>query len=170
MEVTPLEPPSGLDKLIEVSDSSLPVTINTSGFDNRTVGHQYLLMAFPITRIYLPSLKNDLGMELSVACGMQGYRCAPLEPDTTRQTLAVTLTALSVNGYDLLFVRKPTASVTLSGELRRDGELVRSCEESSSATNTAHYAFNAELQHALGEALLQASYKLLDCLGLSGAK
>jgi hypothetical protein len=169
MEVTPLEAPSGLEKLIAVSDSTLPVSINTAGFDERSLGHQYLLMALPITRIYLPSLKSDLAMELSVACGMRGYRCSADYPGPSAQTLAIRLTDVSVNGYDLLFVRKPTASVTLSGELRRGGEVVRSCEESSSATNTAHYAFNAELQHALGEALLQASYKLLDCLGLSGA-
>ncbi len=176
MEVTSLEAPSGLEKLIAVSDSNLPVSIDTRGYQNRSLGHQYLLMALPITRIYLPSLESDTAMQLSVACGMRGYRCSTnpsnaSDPSNARQpTLAITVTDVSINGYDLLFVRKPTASVTLAGEVRKGGEVVRSCEESSSATNTAHYAFNAELQHALGEALLQASYKLLDCLGLTSAR
>lgn len=169
MEVTGLEAPSGLEKLLAVSDSNVPISIDTRGYQNRSLGHQYLLMAIPITRIYLPSLEGDTALQLSVACGMRGYRCSTNPSNVGQQTLAITVTDVNINGYDLLVVRKPTASVTLTGELRRGGEVVRSCEESSSATNTAHYAFNAELQHALGEALLQASYKLLDCLGLTGA-
>ena len=168
MEMTEIEPPSGLEKLINVSDSTIPVSIDTKGFSERSLGHQYLFFAFPLTRIYLPSLERDAAMELSVACGMRGYNCAKTPVPSGRRSLAIALKDLSVNGYDLLFVRKPTASVTLAGDLLQDGQVVRSCEESFSATNTAHYAFNAELQHALGEALLQASYKLLDCLGLNG--
>jgi hypothetical protein len=80
--------------------------------------------------------------------------------------LEITIQDLHVNGYDLLVVRKPTASVTISGKLFDKGQLVRSCEESYVATNTAHYAFAAELQNALGESLLHGSYKLLDCLGM----
>lgn len=170
MEMPELEPPSGLEKLVAVSDSTIPVTIDTRGLDQSTLGHQYLLFALPITRIYLPSLKGDLAMELSVACGMRGYRCVTTPPSSTQRTLSISVVDLSVNGYDLLFIRKPTASVTLSGVISQNGQVVRSCEESASATNTAHFAFNAELQHALGEALLQGSYKLLDCLGLTGAQ
>lgn len=176
MEVTSLEAPSGLEKLIAVSDSNIPVSIDTRGYQNRSLGHQYLLLALPVTRIYLPSLESDAAMQLSVACGMRGYRCShnnPLTPEPSNsrpQTLSISVTDVSINGYDLLVVRKPTASVTLAGELRRGTEVVRSCEESASATNTAHYAFNAELQHSVGESLLQASYKLLDCLGLTGTR
>jgi hypothetical protein len=55
----------------------------------------------------------------------------------------------------------------LAAKLYDKGQVTRSCEESYTATNTAHYAFAAELQSALGESLLHASYKLLDCLGLA---
>jgi hypothetical protein len=81
--------------------------------------------------------------------------------------LEITIRDLTVNGYDLLVVRKPTASVTMSARLFEDGKLARACEERYIATNTAHYAFAAELQNALSESLLHGSYKLLDCLGLT---
>lgn len=168
MEVTPLEPPSGLHKLLGVSDVTIPVQIETSGLHDRSLGHQYLFF-IPITRLYLHSLAEDTAMELSVACGMRGYRCTQEQQQPTRYTLSVTLRDVSVNGYDLIFIRKPTASVTIAANLMENGRVVRSCEESASASNTAHYAFNAELQHALGEALLQSSYKVLDCLGLTNA-
>ena len=80
--------------------------------------------------------------------------------------LEITIRDLKVNGYDLLVVRKPTASVIIEGKLFENGQLTRSCEDSYIAANTSHYAFAAELQNALGESLLQGSYKLLDCLGL----
>lgn len=166
MELTPLEPPTGLDKLIDISDSTIPVQVHTNGLHERTLGHQYLMLALPLTRIYLPSLSSDAAMELSVACGMRGYYCSTNTQPGSKRGLTVELLDVTINGYDLLVVRKPTASVTMSAQLFEDDRVVRSCEESTTATNTAHYAFNAELQHAVGEALLQNSYKLLDCLGV----
>jgi len=166
MELTPLEPPTGLDKLIDISDSTIPVQVHTNGLHERTLGHQYLMLALPLTRIYQPSLSSDAAMELSVACGMRGYHCSTNTQLGSKRRLSVELLDVTINGYDLLVVRKPTASVTMSAQLFEDNRVVRSCEESTTATNTAHYAFNAELQHAIGEALLQNSYKLLDCLGV----
>ena len=83
--------------------------------------------------------------------------------------LEITIRDARVNGYDLLVVRKPAASVTMFAQLFENGEVIRSCEENYTATNTTHYAFTSELQSALGEALLQGSYKLLDCLGMNRA-
>jgi len=168
-EITPLDPPSGLEKLIGLSDSNVPVQIHTAGFHDHSVGHQYLFFAFPMTRIYLPNLEADTRMELSVACGMRGYRCTDHATQGAKRVLEITIRDVSVNGYDLLVVRKPAASVTMSAQLFENGSVVRSCEESYTATNTTHYAFTAELQSALGEALLQGSYKLLDCLGMNRA-
>ena len=166
-ELIPLEPPSGLEKLINLSDSNVPVQIQTAGFHDHFVGHQYLFFAIPMTRIYLPSLEADTRMQLSVACGMRGCRCTESATQGATRVLEITIRDVSVNGYDLLVVRKPAASVTMSAELLENGEVVRSCEESYTATNTTHYAFTSELQSALSEALLQGSYKLLDCLGMS---
>lgn len=168
-ELTPLEPPSGLEKLLNLSDSNIPVQIQTAGFHDHSVGHQYLFFALPMTRIYLPNLEADTKMQLSVACGMRGYRCTESATQGAKRVLEITIRDVSVNGYDLLVVRKPAASVTMSAQLLEDGAVVRSCEESYTATNTTHYAFTAELQSALSEALLQGSYKVLDCLGMNRA-
>ncbi len=165
-ELPPITPPAALDKLLSVSDSTIPVQIQTDGLHDRSLGHQYLFFIIPLTRVYTPSLEADLRTQLSVACGMRGFRCSKEPSPTSTRVLEITIQDLHVNGYDLLVVRKPTASVTISGKLFDKGQLVRSCEESYVATNTAHYAFAAELQNALGESLLHGSYKLLDCLGI----
>jgi hypothetical protein len=165
-ELPPLEPPSALEKLLSVSDSTIPVRIQTEGFEDRSLGHQYLFFIIPLTRIYAPTLSADLRTEISVACGMRGYRCDGEPSSNTGRLLEITVHDLSVNGYDLLVLRKPTASVTLSAKLFENGQLVRACEENYSATNTSRYAFSVELQNALGEVLLHGGYKLLDCLGL----
>jgi hypothetical protein len=168
-ELTPLEPPSGLEKLVNLSDSNIPVQIQTAGFHDHFVGHQYLFFAIPMTRIYLPNLEADTRMQLSVACGMRGYRCTESATQGSKRVLEITIRDARVNGYDLLVVRKPAASVTMFAQLFENGEVIRSCEENYTATNTTHYAFTSELQSALSEALLQGSYKLLDCLGMNRA-
>ena len=165
-ELPPVEPPTALNKLLSVSDSTIPVRIQTGDLQNRSVGHQYLFFIIPLTRVYAPTLQSDLRTQLSVACGMRGYRCSDEPTSPPKRMLEITIRDLRVNGYDLLVVRKPTASVIVEGKLFENGHLARSCEESYIATNTSHYAFEAELQNALGESLLHGSYKLLDCLGL----
>ena len=166
-ELPPVEPPSGLEKLLSVSDSALPIRIQTEGFNDRSLGHQYLFFVIPLTRVYAPAVAKDLRTQLSVACGMRGYRCSEEPTTASGGMLEITIRDLTVNGYDLLVMRKPTASVTLAAKLYDKGQVTRACEESYTATNTAHYAFAAELQSALGESLLHASYKILDCLGLA---
>jgi hypothetical protein len=165
-ELPPVEPPTGLEKLLSVSDSTIPVRIQTEGLNDRSLGHQYLFFIIPLTRVYTPTLPTDMRTQLSVACGMRGYKCSEEPTSTSQRVLEITIRDLHVNGYDLVVVRKPTASVTISGRLFENGQLVRQCEESYVATHTAHYAFAAELQNALEESLLHGSYKLLDCLGL----
>ncbi|NDC76950.1 MAG: universal stress protein [Chitinophagia bacterium] len=76
------------------------------------------------------------------------------------------LSHLRENGYDLLVVRKPTASVSIKGSLYRDDQLTRECEATSVASSAASYAFAGELQTAEAEVLLNASADLLNCLGL----
>jgi hypothetical protein len=166
-ELPPVDPPAGLEKLLSVSDSDIPVRIQTEGFNERSLGHQYLLFIIPLTRVYTPALGTDIRTQLSVACGMRGYRCSAEPTPTSPRMLEITIRDLSVNGYDLLVMRKPTASVTMAGKLYEKGQVIRACEENYTATNTSHYAFSAELQNALGETLLHGSYKLLDCLGLT---
>jgi hypothetical protein len=165
-ELQPLEPPPALEKLLSVSDSAIPVRIQTEGFEDRSLGSQYLFFIIPVTRVYAPTLETDLRTQLSIACGMRGYRCREEPTTTSQRVLEITVRDLNVDGYDLLVVRKPTSSVTIAARIVENGEVVRACEDSYTATNTSHYAFAAELQHALGESLLHGSYRILDCLGL----
>lgn len=164
----PLEAPSGLEKLEAVSDTTIPIRLTTNGFQDRSLGFQYLFMAIPVARVYAPNLENDIKLELSVAGGLRGYRFVDAA-NSSENLLDITIGELSVDGYDLLVVRKPTSSVTMTARLTRNGEVLRECVESYQASNSAHYAFAGELQQALSESLLHCSYKILDCLGLKGS-
>jgi hypothetical protein len=168
-ELTPLEPPSGLEKLEAVSDTTVPIRLQTNGLQERSLGFQYLFMAIPVSRIYVPHLQSDVRQQLAVAGGLRGYRFTDAS-DSSNLLLEIAIEELSVNGYDLLVVRKPTSSVTMKARLSKDGQVVRECVESYRSSNSAHYAFAGELQHALSESLLHGSYKMLDCLGLKGSQ
>lgn len=161
-------PPDGLLKLAQLSDATLPVRITTDDLTESYRGFQYLFLAFPFSRVYTPTLPSDLLLQLSIAGGMRGYSFSLLHGDTTPPLYVdIRITKTSVNGYDLIFVRKPTASVSLEARLYEHGSLKRECSISHSASDAAHYAFSTELQVALSEALLQSSYKLLDCLEIT---
>jgi len=161
-----LEAPSGLDKLRSLSERSVPLTIDAGNISKEKLGFQYLLVAIPFSRIYDPNIETDAELQFSVAGGLRGYTFT--KPSTSSpRSLKLSVLSADLDGYDLLFVRKPTASVTLFAALSENGSVVRECTEKGVASNTAHYAFSVELQSALGEALLQASYKILDCLGFA---
>lgn len=160
-------PPDGLHKLAQLSDVRLPVRISTDGMEASRRGFQYLFLALPVSRVYTPTLAADLLTQLSVAGGLRGYSFRQLaDNEVAPLYLDLRITETSVNGYDLLFIRKPTASVALDAKLIERGVVNRECAVAESASNTAHFAFSAELQSALAEALLQSSYKALDCLSL----
>jgi hypothetical protein len=161
-------PPDGLLKLAQLSDATLPVRITTEDLTESYRGFQYLFLVFPISRVYTPSLPTDLLLQLSIAGGLRGYSFTQLRGESVPPLYVdIRITDASVNGYDLIFVRKPTASVALEARLFEHGALKKVCSISHSASDTAHYAFSTELQIALSEALLQSSYKLLDCLEIA---
>lgn len=164
-----IEAPSGLDKLKKLTETTVPVRIDVGDLSQQKLGYQYLLVALPFTRIYGPNLKSDTELQFSVAGALRGYRFREALP-TSERFISLSVVSADLDGYDLLFIRKPTASVTLTAVMYDHGTVVRSCQEIGEASNTAHYAFSIELQSALAEALLQASYKTLDCLGLTESK
>lgn len=168
-ELPPLEPPSGLEKLEAVSDTTIPIRLQTNGLQDQSVGIQYVFFIVPVSRVYVPNIESDVRQQLAVAGGLRGYRFVEAS-DSSEMLLEITVEEITVNGYDLLVVRKPTSSVTMKARLSRDGEVVRECVDSYHASNTAHYAFAGELQQALSESLLHGSYKILDCLGLKGSQ
>jgi hypothetical protein len=161
-----LEAPSGLDKLKSLSERSLPLKVDAGNISEEKLGFQYLLVAIPFSRIYDPNIERDAELQFSVAGSLRGYTFT--HPSTSSpSSLKLSVISADLDGYDLLFVRKPTASVTLFAALSKNGSVVRECTETGVASDTAHYAFSVELQSALAEALLQASYKILDCLGFN---
>jgi hypothetical protein len=161
-------PPDGLRKLTQLSDATLPVRLRTADLTESFRGFQYLLMVIPFSRIYTPALEEDLLLQLSVASGMRGYAIDRVSESEERPLVVeIEIKSLSVNGYDLLVVRKPTATISLVARMFEHGALIRECPIEYTATDAAHFAFTTELQNALTESLLQSSYKMLDCFEIN---
>lgn len=168
VSLPPENAPDGLQKLTQLSDATLPVRIKTGDLAEGIRGFQYLFMAVPFSRVYTPTLKRDLILQLSVAGGMRGYAIDDVEETESRPLLIeIDIHSLSVNGYDLLFIRKPTASISLTARMYEHGVLIRECPVQYSASDAAQFAFTTELQNALSEALLQSSYRILDCFEIN---
>jgi len=164
VSLPPETPPDGLRKLTQLSDATLPVRIRTADLTESFRGFQYLFMVIPFSRIYTPTLQDDLLLQLSVAGGMRGYAIDRVgETEERPLVVDIEIKNLSVNGYDLLVVRKPTATISFVARMFEHGTLIRECPVEYTATDAAQFAFTTELQSALTEALLQSSYKMLDC-------
>jgi hypothetical protein len=80
--------------------------------------------------------------------------------------LTVTVSDLRISGYDLIFVRRPSASITLTGILELPNRPLRRCEAHADQTTTSRFAFSTELNMALQETLRTSTRELFDCLGL----
>ncbi len=168
VSLPPETPPDGLRKLTQLSDATLPVRIKTGDLTESFRGFQYLFMVIPFSRVYTPTLREDLLLQLSVAAGMRGYAIAEVgESEERPLVVELDLKSLSVNGYDLLFVRKPTATISFMARMYERGEVIRECPIEYRATDAAQFAFTTELQNALTEALLQSSYQTLDCFEIT---
>jgi hypothetical protein len=79
----------------------------------------------------------------------------------------VAITELSVSGYDLLFVRRPYASVLVQGTFQRgDDAPARRCEVAHQTGSMERFAFGPELSRTLEAALRTSFDELFRCLGL----
>ena len=124
--VAPPPLPLEVQRLVATADRL--VELRTTLPDPSTrVGHQYLLFLFPLTRVYPQELSTGLETQLQLDAASRGYRLVRGKPAPGKGglQLSVEVAEISLNGYDLLFVRRPSASVTLRGSLT--GARTRSC-------------------------------------------
>jgi hypothetical protein len=116
--------------------------------------------------VYAPALSRNLLTQLSIDAATRGYRLETREVSSNEASLRVDVTDAAVSGYDLIFVRRPSASVALTGALVRGGTVTRACSVQGESTSTTLYAFDRQLNAALRRALEDASAKLFQCLRL----
>jgi hypothetical protein len=152
----PLEP--AVVRLATVAEHgvNLRVTVNTSPL---RLGHQYLFLAIPFGSISLPHpstvLTDALYRELAVA----GIRAVPDGNEAGLPTLTVSVRDLSTSAYDLLFVRRVTASAELSAILTTSeaGSSPLGFDTSGESSSFERFGFKPQLEAALGGALAEAA-------------
>jgi hypothetical protein len=137
--------------------------------ENDRLGFQYLLGIIPFARVYHPHLSQLLRSSLTTQAGFNRYGL--LTPTTnegmTVPRLMVTVSSASIQGWDLLIIRRPSASITLSGEFHPARGVVRTCTVTGDESKLSPFAFENELNEVLEGASTNAAHALIKCLGLN---
>lgn len=160
--------PPDLPRLVDAAEVQMPLYLLTP-VENDRLGFQYLLGIIPFARVYDYHLEQLLRSSLTAQAGFN--RFGLLTPTTNAgmavPRLMVTVTSASVQGWDLLVIRRPSASITLSGEYHPQRGVVRACEVTGNHSKLSPFAFESDLNEVLQGASTQAAHALIECLGLN---
>jgi len=160
--------PPDLPRLVDAAEVQMPLYLLTPEARNR-LGFQYLLGIIPVARVYSPNLAQLIRSSLTAQAGFGRYGL--LTPTTNAgmaiPRLMVTVSSASTQGWDLLVIRHPSASVTLSAEYHSERGIVRACEVTGSDSKFSPFAFERDLNQVLERASDNAARALIECLGLN---
>jgi hypothetical protein len=162
-----LPAPAALPRLVRAADTQIPLYLSTPE-GNRRLGFQYLLMAIPVSRIYSSHVADLVRTTLTTRAGfgrvglVAPSRLGPM----TNSRLEVSVSSVSVNGWDFLIIRRPSASIALSAEYIAPTGIAHSCEVTGSHSKLSPFAFERDLNEVLEGASVDAATKLIDCLRL----
>jgi hypothetical protein len=157
--------PREVERLRMLAEKRLPLSLKLTPPPDTAVGYQYILLMFPVARVYAPALRQDVVDGLTATAAAAGHSIETLSDSrVTSPRLEVTASNITVNGYDLIFVRRPSASITLKGTLSSPGRVDRTCEAVGSVTRTKRFAFAPELEQVVRESIEAATRELAACL------
>ena len=170
VELGQFETPAEVTSLVESASRHLALRVTNPTADANH-GYQFLLFAIPVTRVFPDGLAELVVSKLTMYAGFAGNGLhTDTEAARTTPRVEARVESVSVNGYDLLVTRRPSASIALSATLfGRDG-LVRECKAQASFSQFSKFAFEQELKHVLDRATDAAARDLLECLGLFNAR
>lgn len=156
-----------LQRLVGSTERKLLLQVHNP-FKDSSLGYQYLLGILPLARIFTDTMYETVVAKLQYHAGKDGLGL-PARPELSSTTprLEVTIVSAAVNGYDLIFVRRPAAGVTLRGTLFTSTGDEFTCERSGSEATTSRFAFASDLNQVFESAVDTASAQLLDCLHLT---
>ncbi len=158
--------PSHLQRLLRLSEQDIPTTIDYAS-PAKPVGYQYLLI-MPLSRVFAPHIKETLTQRLALHAGINKYQLAFDNQSTRADTrIEISIKEIRINGFDLLFVRKPTTHLIIQATLYRFGKSSRECTTRQDVSNFKAFAFSNELQAVLETAVDRAAQDIITCLGLS---
>jgi hypothetical protein len=163
----PIPAPSALPRLVRAADTQMPLFLSTPE-DSERLGFQYLLGAIPVSRIYSAHISDLVRASLTTQAGFGRIGLlAPsqLTPMPTPRLL-VNIRSLSVNGWDLLIIRRPSASIALVAEYYAPTGIAHSCEVTGSHSKLSPFAFERDLNEVLQHASDDAATQLIACLHL----
>jgi len=153
--------------LVNSTQRSLALEVHDS-HRSSSRGYQFLLGILPVARIFTDNICDTVTSKLQYHAGREGLglhtRSAAL---STIPRLHITVVDLTVNGYDLVIMRRPAAHITLRGTLSTAGGGEYTCEERGSDSTLSRFAFSSDLNQVLESAVGTAAAKLLRCLSLS---
>jgi hypothetical protein len=169
-ELGRFETPPEIDNLADSASRHLALSVTNPRADS-SHGYQFLLFIIPVTRVFPDGLAELVATKLTMYAGFSGNGLhQDLKADHPTSRLTAHVDSVSVNGYDLLVTRRPSASITLRAALyTRDGS-IRECKARGSFSEFSKFAFEEELRHALDRATDAAARELLECLGLFNAR
>jgi hypothetical protein len=157
--------PTQSERLRSLGEEVLPVALTLAAESTGRVGFQYALFGLPVARVYAPLITSDLAHALAVSGAARGLSLTPLPQDRTASPrLEITVTDLSINGYDLFVLRRPSAYIALRGKAIAPDTLPRTCDAVGDVTHSARFAFAPELEEVLRESIDAAIQELLTCL------
>lgn len=164
------KPPTDLSKLVDSAETFIPLQV-ANPLSDSSHGYQYLLAALPISRVFPDDLANMLTDKLTLHAGLNRYGLTKILPNTPLlPRLKVKIEDVSINGYDLIVVRRPSASITITGSLHTAKNTVKECSATGSASEYSRFAFTPHLNQVLERATDSAAQQLIACLGLGGAQ
>ncbi len=155
-----------LTQLVESCPTTIPLSVlHPSGDSSR--GYQFLLGVIPVTRVYPDSLREIVSTTLATHAGLAHCGLTTSQEHSRElPRFEVAITSASVNGYDLIVVRRPSASVSLEGTLLGPDGTAKRCQAEGSFSEFSRFAFAEQLEAALEQASTRAALMLLSCLGL----
>ena len=159
----PLEPE--YLRLLSINRRTIALEVRSALEPKESVGHQFLFGIIPLQSVHLPEQTEFLRLALVRELAKRGYFLAELGSKTNAK-IDVIITDVSLSGYDLLFVRKPSASLAAEASLFREGNLVRKAVIDDANSEYTKYAFAPQLSQALTKLADNIAIQICDQLGI----
>lgn len=139
-----------------------------STIDTKLLGFQYLLVAIPFGRVTAPHLAGLTAAASFSALALKGYRPvqSPELSEVPPPRLKIRITSAHASAYDLLFLRRISASIELIVTLEKNGVEVASYSAYGSCGEFRTMGFEPQLRYCLEKAVHGAINDGLLALGL----
>lgn len=139
--------------------------------DSEIIGHQYLFIILPFGRIKAPQLSEQLINQAQTTLAIKGY--SPKIASSNNQidfdypAIHISIDAISLTAYDLIFMRKIVCKLDLSAKLiSPDKTIMRDEKTTTYQSKYVSFAFEPELSNILRVTIDRSISELLNKIGV----